>query len=1555
MSRKRSRVAWFLFIGLSLCGWLLGCKNDKPLEPSSLTFAELRVVRSGVSVQAPGESLRAPYARQRLVDGTLTKVEANGLAWLRRDDGALFLVRGPAEFRFGVDQLEVTSGRMFVSVPPGIVAQIQSGERLLRLANTRVSLEATEGQTGVYVLRGEVTEPGGKRAGAGEQMVLTKADVKVEPQLVWQDWTGGLATTDQSPAPPPFGVGTIGARPPGDQGAAREALAVERLALNVKVDGEFAVTEVDQSFFNAASKRVEGIYRFRTPPGATLLRFGVDRGDSMVWGRIKEKASAAAQYASNVYEGSTEDPALLEWVAPGEYQARLYPIEPGASRRVVVRYSEWLPRMGEKGERRLYTYPMAAEGAEGSLPHIEEFTATFDLARAGAREVRSGMGGVRQKQTLLIRAHDFIPRADLSVELFDSGKPKLRAYRANHVPDLAALAPETHRAALESAKKEPDYLLVPLPGAQIPRKSPGLDLSIVVDSSAATEAANLALAAAATEALLEHLGAEDRVAVWTGADGLRPLVGGRAVLSPVTPELKREAVEALASIQPGGATDLGLMLSEAAAVLEPERAGAVVYIGDGAPTVGELSLEALNAKLARLPRPFRVFAFGTGEAANLQVLDGIANGGFAERLSDRYDAAQAALRLLESAELPTALGLTVSFGPDVERVYPRGNTAITLDQGLLVIGRLVGKPPKSLTVKSPEGTREIPLTLARLEDHGDLRQRWAGGRLRELLDDGVGRAALVDLGMRYGIVTPTTSLYVPTAAELATEEATRSRDTERNQPEEKPEVTTVEAAEELMADDKEGGQGTRAKADEGAMAKPAPPPSRRYAEGPQKDSPDPQAARAQAQEGTEFGMIGQAPAAPAPPPSEPELQRPMRMKRSPTAAATPGSDVESAKSAKGNTWGDELAGAGEGGGGLGDGIGLGGLGTFGHGAGTGTGQGFGAGHGRLGGSHKTTAPKVRMGAVTVSGRLPPEVIQRIVRQNFGRFRLCYEQASSLNPNLEGRVGVRFVIDRSGAVSNVADAGSTIPDSGMIQCVMSAFQGLSFPQPEGGVVSVVYPIEFSEGGGSAPSVEAAAQAAPAGAVRKLGTIVSFGHTASRCGLSASLPLAERAILWRERLGGVNGSPTGVAHVYRQALANCEASDWRSRSRLFSAMLDALPEVRGKVELWRTLWNDLGARDALYRGILARVKSAEELRELHDALGLASIDPAALTKLLEQAKDLEQRVRTLRELRAQWPDDLSLHLVLLETLEDAGRFDAGRELAEELRARPDATTEVRTNVGEFYLRLSERAAEGAEAKALAERDLVEAKRSFGEIVEFAPNDPVARRRLGDLLRAHGWFDEARRQYETLAQLLPDDPTVGFLVAAAARGQGRLEEALGWLDKAAESGDPESIAGPAAVGRALSLAYLAWGRDDARKEKNDKDAELLENRADRVLSRGLGAREPSKGTVRVTLIWTHPDFHPTLWTNALGSAMPAPSGDITMGVSEAVFPRKTESEIEVRLDETELERMSRFGAEATLTVVFDELDEGEKIVRVPVRFQKGDPPILRFKVGQREVTRG
>ena len=99
----------------------------------------------------------------------------------------------------------------------------------------------------------------------------------------------------------------------------------------------------------------------------------------------------------------------------------------------------------------------------------------------------------------------------------------------------------------------------------------------------------------------------------------------------------------------------------------------------------------------------------------------------------------------------------------------------------------------------------------------------------------------------------------------------------------------------------------------------------------------------------------------------------------------------------------------------------------------------------------------------INGHLPGEVIQRIVRQNFGRFTQCYQEGLRTNPSLTGRVSVKFAIDRTGSVMTSMDAGSDMPDANVISCVVRNFQNLSFPQPDGGIVTVSYPIMFTPGG------------------------------------------------------------------------------------------------------------------------------------------------------------------------------------------------------------------------------------------------------------------------------------------------------------------------------------------------------------------------------------------------------------------------------------------------------------------------------------------------------------
>ena len=159
-----------------------------------------------------------------------------------------------------------------------------------------------------------------------------------------------------------------------------------------------------------------------------------------------------------------------------------------------------------------------------------------------------------------------------------------------------------------------------------------------------------------------------------------------------------------------------------------------------------------------------------------------------------------------------------------------------------------------------------------------------------------------------------------------------------------------------------------------------------------------------------------------------------------------------------------LHGLEQGGGGTSNAIGINGFDMLGHGSGSCDGpdpcSGYGHGVGRLSGGHVSHAPSIRETTPIVCGRIEPEVIRRVVRLNEGRYRACYERGLRTDPSLQGRVTVKFVIDRTGAVGVAADGGSDLPDEAVRRCVVSSFLSLSFPSPDTGAVTVVYPIVFS---------------------------------------------------------------------------------------------------------------------------------------------------------------------------------------------------------------------------------------------------------------------------------------------------------------------------------------------------------------------------------------------------------------------------------------------------------------------------------------------------------------
>jgi pSer/pThr/pTyr-binding forkhead associated (FHA) protein len=152
-----------------------------------------------------------------------------------------------------------------------------------------------------------------------------------------------------------------------------------------------------------------------------------------------------------------------------------------------------------------------------------------------------------------------------------------------------------------------------------------------------------------------------------------------------------------------------------------------------------------------------------------------------------------------------------------------------------------------------------------------------------------------------------------------------------------------------------------------------------------------------------------------------------------------------------------LKGTGTGGGGQGETIGIGGVGTKGRGGGLGGGSGYGAGVGNLG-KKSDREVSVATGPIVVVG-YDRELVRRVVQEHAAQIRYCYEQALAVNPKLEGKVAIRWIINSDGRVSNTQIVvGTTTLDSTTVhRCMMDRVSSWEFPKPKGGsIADITYP-------------------------------------------------------------------------------------------------------------------------------------------------------------------------------------------------------------------------------------------------------------------------------------------------------------------------------------------------------------------------------------------------------------------------------------------------------------------------------------------------------------------
>ncbi|MDR2179359.1 MAG: DUF2135 domain-containing protein [Synergistaceae bacterium] len=130
---------------------------------------------------------------------------------------------------------------------------------------------------------------------------------------------------------------------------AEKPVELRELSVQSDVVGHLAQTTVEMTFYNPNGRVLEGELQFPLLGGQTVTGFALEMEDGEMREAVPVEKAKGRQAFEEIIRAKV-DPALLEVTQGNNFKTRVYPLNPGRTRRVRVTYGERLPETMGKAD-----------------------------------------------------------------------------------------------------------------------------------------------------------------------------------------------------------------------------------------------------------------------------------------------------------------------------------------------------------------------------------------------------------------------------------------------------------------------------------------------------------------------------------------------------------------------------------------------------------------------------------------------------------------------------------------------------------------------------------------------------------------------------------------------------------------------------------------------------------------------------------------------------------------------------------------------------------------------------------------------------------------------------------------------------------------------------------------------------------------------------------------------------------------------------------------------------------------------------------------------------